>query len=84
MAGEAGLAMGEISSGSDRVVDAVNSISAALQQQSASSGLIASNVEKIATMSEQNAVAIQDVANASAQLRESANSLQAAVAQFRV
>ncbi|MDO8464188.1 MAG: methyl-accepting chemotaxis protein [Gallionella sp.] len=84
MAGEAGVAMGEISSGSERVVDAVNSISAALQQQSASSGLIASNVEKIATMSEQNAIAIQDVANASAQLRESASSLQAAVAQFRV
>ncbi|WP_435626803.1 methyl-accepting chemotaxis protein [Candidatus Ferrigenium straubiae] len=84
MAGEAGLAMGEISSGSERVVDAVNSISAALQQQSSSSGLIASNVEKIATMSEQNALAIQDVAQASAQLRESANSLQAAVARFRV
>jgi methyl-accepting chemotaxis protein len=84
MAGEAGKAMGEISSGSARVVDAVNSISAALQQQSASSGLIASNVEKIATMSEQNAVAIQDVANASTQLRESADSLQAAVAQFRI
>jgi len=84
MAGEAGKAMGEISSGSERVVDAVNSISAALQQQSSSSGLIASNVEKIATMSEQNAIAIQDVANASAQLRESADSLQAAVAQFRI
>ncbi|OGS99041.1 MAG: hypothetical protein A3H99_07365 [Gallionellales bacterium RIFCSPLOWO2_02_FULL_59_110] len=84
MAGEAGLAMGEIGSGSDRVVDAVNSISAALQQQSSSSGLIAANVEKIATMSEQNAIAIQNVADASAQLRESAGSLQEAVARFRI
>jgi methyl-accepting chemotaxis protein len=84
MAGEAGRSMGEISRGSERVVDAVNSISAALQQQSASSGLIASNVEKIASMSEQNAIAIQDVANASDQLRASAGSLQAAVAQFRI
>jgi len=84
MAGEAGLAMSEIGRGSERVVDAVNSISAGLQQQSASSGLIASNVEKIAAMSEQNTIAIQDVANASAQLRESADSLQAAVAQFRI
>ncbi|MCE5182269.1 MAG: methyl-accepting chemotaxis protein [Betaproteobacteria bacterium] len=84
MAGEAALAMSEIARGSGQVVDAVNSISAGLQQQSASSGLIASNVERIAAMSEQNAIAIQDVANASAQLSESAGSLQAAVAQFRI
>lgn len=84
MAGEAGRAMSEISGGSEQVVDAVNSISAALQQQGAASNLIAANVENIAAMSEKNVFAIQDVAKASGLLQESANSLQAAVRLFRM
>jgi len=84
MAEGAGRAMSEISGGAKRVVDAVNSISAALLEQSASSSLIAANVENIATMSEKNAAAIQDVAQASGLMRESASSLQAAIAQFRL
>ncbi|MBI5923027.1 MAG: Cache 3/Cache 2 fusion domain-containing protein [Betaproteobacteria bacterium] len=84
MASEAGRAMSEISDGSDQVVDTVNGISVALQQQSTASNLIATNVENIAGMSEKNAYAIQDVAKASGQLQESANSLQAAVKLFRV
>ena len=84
MAVEAGQAMSEISSGSEQVVDAVNSISAALQQQSTASNLIAASVEHIAGMSEKNANAVQDVARASGQLQESANSLQAAVKLFRI
>ena len=84
MAAEAGRAMSEIGSGSEQVVDAVNSISAALQQQSTASNLIAASVEHIAGMSEKNAIAVQDVAKASGQLQESANALQAAVKLFRM
>lgn len=84
MAEEAGRAMKEISGGSARVVEAVNGISAALVEQSASSNLIAANVENIATMSERNATAVRDVAQASGLLQDSANSLQQAVMRFRI
>jgi methyl-accepting chemotaxis protein len=84
MASEAGRAMSEISDGSVRVEDAVNAISAALQQQSAASNLIAANVATIATMTEKNALAVKDVAEASGELQESASSLQAAVKLFRM
>jgi len=84
MAGEASRAMAEIGTGAARVVEAVNAISATLRQQSASSGQISSSVESIAGMSERNAAAVRDVAQASGQLRELADSLQGAVARFRV
>jgi len=84
MAEEAGRAMGEISGGSERVVDAINSISAALRQQSSTSTLIAENVEKIAAMSDRNATAVKEVAAASDELQTSADSLQSAVAKFRI
>lgn len=84
MAADAGQAMNEINNSSDSVVDAVNAISAALRQQSSSSAQIAQNIESIAATSEKNAIAVKDVAAASGRLQESADSLQAAVARFRI
>lgn len=84
LADEVRKAMHAIGSSSGRVVDAVNSISSTLLQQSSNSAQIASNIEQIAATSEKNAVAISNVAKASESLRGAAHSLQSAVAKFRI
>ncbi|WP_371317472.1 methyl-accepting chemotaxis protein [Pseudomonas gingeri] len=84
MASEAGHAVHEISGYSEQVVDAVNSISAALEQQNAANHEIAVNVADMAIMSEKNTFAIQQVALASRQLQASSNSLQATVDLFKL
>lgn len=84
MASEAGRAVNEISGCSEQVVDAVNSISAVLEQQNAANHEIAINVANMATMSEKNTFAVQQVAQASRQLQESSNSLQATVDLFKL
>jgi methyl-accepting chemotaxis protein len=84
MANEAGRAVNEISGCSEQVVDAVNSISAALEQQNAANHEIAINVADMAVMSEKNTFAVQQVAQASRQLQESSSSLQATVDLFKL
>lgn len=84
MANEAGRAVKAISGCSEQVVDAVNSISAALEQQNAANHEIAINVADMATMSEKNTFAVQQVAQDSKLLQESSNSLQATVDQFKL
>lgn len=84
MASEAGRAVRQISGCSEQVVDAVNSISAALDQQNAANQEIALNVANMATMSGKNTFAVQQVAQASRELQESSNSLQATVDLFKL
>ncbi|WP_213941779.1 methyl-accepting chemotaxis protein [Pseudomonas sp. dw_612] len=84
MAGAAGRAVMDIRGCSEQVVDAVNSISAALEQQNAANHEIAVNVANMAEMSEKNTFAVQQVAQASRQLQASSNSLRATVDLFKL
>ena len=83
IAAQADKAMIAITVGSSQVVEAVNNISVALSEQTATSAHLATNFQEIATMSAQNSSAIKEVAHVSTQLRESATAMQDAVSRFR-
>ncbi|MBT0963410.1 methyl-accepting chemotaxis protein [Denitromonas iodatirespirans] len=80
----AGESMEQINSGAANVVVAVEDISAALREQSATSTDIARNVEAIAQMSEQNSAAVRASARTAERLEALARSLSDEVARFKV
>ena len=80
----AGACMGRIQQGADQVVATVNEINSALSEQSSASDQIARSVEKIAQMSEQNTAAVSAMADAAHNLKDLAQSLSSAVAEFRI
>lgn len=84
VAGSAGEKVGRINESSERVMDAVAEISQALVEQSAASNDIAQNVERIATMGEQNSQAAQETAAATRNLAQLSVELQQIVARFRM
>jgi methyl-accepting chemotaxis protein len=84
MAAKAGESMTHIEAGSQSVLGAISEISSALQEQSATSNLLAGNVEKIAQMSEENAVAVNGVNVAAKHLESLSVTLNALVGRFTV
>lgn len=84
MAEQAGQSIGEIQSGSARVVAAVNDISSALKEQSAASNDIARSIEQIAQMVTANNVASESVATAALKMGSLADGLSASVRFFRL
>jgi methyl-accepting chemotaxis protein len=84
LAGRAGESIGGISAGTERVVAAVNEISAALQEQSTVSNDIAANIERIAQMSEENSAATREARSSAESLRQLATGTLTAVRAFRV
>lgn len=84
LVGDVQVAMGRIREKAGMVVSAVAGISTTLQEQGASSTQIASDVERIATMTERNQREVDDIVRAVRQLAETSAELQAAVDQFRI
>ncbi len=84
LAAQAGEAIGTINASSERVVAAVGEISTALVEQSSASTDIARNIERIASMGEQNNAAVQESAAAAQNLAQLATELQQAVGRFRL
>ena len=80
----AGEAIGRISEGSGRVQGDVADISSALREQSAASGEIAANVERIAQMANQNSDSVKATASTARDLEQLARELQAEVQHFKV
>jgi methyl-accepting chemotaxis protein len=83
LAGQAGEAISQISSGAQKVSHAASDISAAIQEQSVASTDIAKNVERVAQMSDENHAAIQEVASAAHNLENLAEELESAVRKFK-
>lgn len=81
---QAGSAINQIREGAGQVVRVVNDISAALVEQSSASNDIATHVERVAQMSEENSTAAGKSAAAAQHLEELANTMRASVAQFRI
>jgi methyl-accepting chemotaxis protein len=81
---QAGSAINQIREGAGQVVRVVNDISAALVEQSSASNDIATHVERVAQMSEENSTAAGQSAAAAQRLEELANTMRASVAQFRI
>jgi len=84
LAKEAGDLFAEIRQASDQAVARVRDITAAAREQNAAGGGIASNVEHVACMSEENSAATASVAETANHLKRQANLLTQAVARFRV
>ncbi|WP_374683675.1 methyl-accepting chemotaxis protein [Accumulibacter sp.] len=84
MAARAGESMTHIEAGSESVLGAVSEISSALQEQSATSNLLADNVERIAQMSQENTAAVNGVNQAAKHLESLSVTLNALVGRFKV
>lgn len=84
LATNAAHAVAEIREDSCRVTDVVNSISAAIREQSTASCLIADQLENIAQAAEENATEIQKTTAAAAHMESVARMMQSLVARFRV
>ncbi|MBB5191611.1 methyl-accepting chemotaxis protein [Silvimonas terrae] len=84
MAGEASTAIASIRDDAGRVVTSASQISEALREQSSASHAIASHVEDIANMAEQNSSNARRVAEASQRLDQIMRGLKDSVGQFRV
>lgn len=82
LARAAGDAMRAISDGTQQAVRSVNGIYTALSEQSQASAEIATNVEQIAQMSEENSAATQQAYETARQLRELAAETRTAVRAF--
>ncbi|MCX7174232.1 MAG: methyl-accepting chemotaxis protein [Proteobacteria bacterium] len=83
MAQRASTSILGISESAQRVIAAVNEISGALSEQSVASNEIATNVEKIAQMSEENSAATREAADTALLLGELAAGTREAANQFR-
>ncbi|RQO71231.1 hypothetical protein DBR44_12360 [Aquitalea sp. FJL05] len=83
LAKQAGERMSEIQSGAEQVIHAINAISTALQQQSATSHEIAAQVEKVAKMTEDNHGVARHTSQSAGELEQLAGQMQGVVSRFR-
>ncbi len=83
LANRAGDSIERIRDGAQRVTQVVNGISYSIAEQSSASNEIAHQLETIAQMSEESAVAVRHTADAARELHALSASLHKAVAEFR-
>jgi len=84
LAQQAGDSINQIKDGAGQVINVVNDISAALVEQSSASNDIASHVEKVAQMSEENSAAAGETASAANHLEQLAGTMRSTVSKFRI
>jgi len=84
MAIQAGSAIVKIKQSSEQVVGVVNDITSALSEQTIASNAIATQVEKVAQLTEVNSAAISQTANAAKDLHELADAMRATVTRFKI
>lgn len=84
LANQAGVAIDQIKEGEEQVDKVVGYISQALSEQSAVSNEFASQVEKVASITNENSVAATELASEANRLQELANAMQTAIGRFRI
>lgn len=84
LATRAGEAMDKIKTGALRVLRSVSDISLALKEQSAASTEIASNVERIAQMAEENNAVVSETTSTAHELERLAAGLQQDIRRYKV
>lgn len=84
LAEKAGSSLREIIKGAEQVVDIVNQVAAASEEQSSAAEQISKNIESISSVTQQSASGIQQIAHASEDLNRLTLNLQELVAQFKV
>jgi methyl-accepting chemotaxis protein len=83
LANQAGDSINRIRDGAERVTHVVNGISDSISEQSMASNQIAHQLETIAQMSEESAIAVRQTADAARQLHGLSAALHKTVGQFR-
>ncbi|QRM19500.1 methyl-accepting chemotaxis protein [Dechloromonas sp. TW-R-39-2] len=83
LANQAGDSINRIRDGAQRVTQVVNGISDSIREQSQAGNQIAHQLETIAQMSEESAIAVEHTTAAARQLHALSASLHKAVAQFK-
>lgn len=83
LANQAGNSINRIRDGAQRVTQVVNGISDSIREQSQAGNQIAHQLETIAQMSEESAIAVEHTTAAARQLHALSASLHKAVAQFK-
>ncbi|MDN0084849.1 methyl-accepting chemotaxis protein [Crenobacter sp. SG2305] len=83
MARQAGGVIADINSGAEQVVCMIDDVSRGLSEQAIASHEVASSVEQIVQMVDQNADATRVVAEAASELDQLAKSLEATVGRFK-
>jgi methyl-accepting chemotaxis protein len=84
MVGQAGSSMERIQEGVQKVLSSVGDISVALKEQSATSHLIAQNVQSIAQMTEETSTIVKEVSVSADRLEQMAMQLKQTVGQFKL
>ena len=83
LAQQAGDAINQIKEKSVQVLKTVSDISSALAEQSSASNDIATHIEKVAQMTEENSAATKEAAGASDNLVQLADTMRTAVNRFK-
>jgi methyl-accepting chemotaxis protein len=81
---QAGNSIGQIKTGAQQVLLAVNEISVAMQNESAASIQIAKDIEEISRMSQDNDLAIRATTETAMHLKQLADNLQSVVSHFKL
>jgi methyl-accepting chemotaxis protein len=84
LAQQAGASMADIREGASHVLSAVAEITNALQEQNIATQHVVNNVERIATMAEQNSTETDDIAKTALSLKGLASKLDELVARFQL
>lgn len=84
LAEKAGSSLKEIITGAEQVVDIVNQVAAASEEQSSAAEQISKNIESISSVTQQSASGIQQIAHASEDLNRLTLNLQELVSQFQI
>ena len=84
LAKQAGTSLGEIKVGSDHVMNAVEQVATASEEQSATVEQISKNVEGINTVAQESAAGVEQIARASEDLNRLTDGLQSLVQQFKI
>ena len=81
---QAGESINQIKEGAGQVITVINDISSALVEQANASDEIASNVERVAQMSEANRMSTDEAASEAIHLKGLAETMRISVSQFKI
>jgi methyl-accepting chemotaxis protein len=84
LAVKAGSVLNEIINEADKVVDIINQVAAASEEQSSAAENISQNIESITNISHENAIGTQQIAQAAEDLNQLTEKLQVLINQFKV
>ena len=84
LADKAGNSLKEIITGSNKVIDMINQVAAASEEQSSAAEQIGKNIEGISSVTQQSAAGTQQIARAAEDLNRLTENLQDLISRFKI